>query len=156
MKKLSMVFLGLATITLVTGCGGNGSEKTLVCTNTDKSVDGMEIGSTVSMTFKKDKMNHIKMDVSTRLTGDEAKDMWSAFVESMDSQTEATDKDGIKTKITKNEKNYEYILTLDVDVEKASKEDLETYGLSDLTSDNGTLEENKKSAEADGFTCKVK
>lgn len=154
-KKLSMVFLGLAAITLVTGCGSNDSEKTLVCKNSE-DMDGMTIGQTISMTFKGDELNRMKMDVSTKLTDDDAKENWDAFTELMDGQNEETKKDGITMKVTKDAKKYEYVVTVDVDIKKASKEDLDAYNLSDLTSDNGTLEDNKKEAEGNGFTCEVK
>lgn len=155
MKKLSMLFLGLATLTLVTGCGGNGSEKTLVCTNKDDS-DGMEIGQTISMTFKNDKMNRMKMDVNMKLTDDDAKEMWSTFTDAMDNQYKDSKKDGVSMKINKDDKKYEYTVTLDIDLAKAGKDALSDYGLGELDSDNGTLEDNKKEAESGGYTCKVK
>ncbi len=155
MKKFSMVCLGLAAITLVTGCGEQDKEKNLVCTMTQNE-DSMTVEQKISMTFKNDKMNHMVMDVTTKITDEDVKENWNAFTEVMDSENKTEEKEGISIKVNKDDENYEYKVTFDVDVEKANKTDLETYGLEDLTSDNGTLEENRKSAEADGFTCEVK
>lgn len=154
MKKLSMLCLGLVSIMLVTGCGSSNS-KTLVCKNTQKQ-DGVDIGTTVSMTFKNEKINRVKMDVSTRLTGDDAKDLWSTFVEAMDGQNEEVDKDGVSMKVSKDDKKYEYTVTLDVNLDKADKDALATYGLDELIGDDSKLEDVKKEAEKDDFTCEVK
>lgn len=155
MKKLSMVFLGVVAITLVaTGCGNAETEKTLVCSNTQNE-DGLTIEQVISMTFKNDKMNHMKMDVNTKVTDEDVKSNWEMFTQAMDGENQESEKDGISLKVTKDDQNYEYKVTVDVDVEKASKEDLKEQGLEDLADDNSTLEENKTSAEADGFTCRV-
>lgn len=149
-----MLCLGLVSIMLVTGCGSSNS-KTLVCKNTQKQ-DGVDIGTTVSMTFKNEKINRVKMDVSTRLTGDDAKDLWSTFVEAMDGQNEEVDKDGVSMKVSKDDKKYEYTVTLDVNLDKADKDALATYGLDELIGDDSKLEDVKKDAEKDDFTCEVK
>lgn len=154
MKKFSMMFLGLAFVTLLTGCGNQQTEKTLTCTSTEKET-GMSMEQTISMKFKNDKLNHMKVDVNTKITDDDIKENWEEFTKSMDSQNEETDQDGVSLKITKDDKKYEYKVTLDIDIEKASKEALEDYGFEDLVNDTSTLEENKKIAEDDGFTCSV-
>ena len=155
MKKLSMLCLGLVSIMLVTGCGSNSSSKTLVCTNTQKQ-DGVDIGTTISMTFKSEKINRVKMDVSTKLTGDDAKELWENFTKSMDGQYDEVDKDGVSMKVKKDDKKYEYTVTLDVNLDKASKDALATYNLDDLVGDDSKLEDVKKAAEKDDFTCTVK
>lgn len=154
MKKISVVFLGLISIILVTGCGAKQTEQKLVCTSVQNE-DGMSIEQVISMTFKNDKLNHMKMDVNTKITDEEVKENWAAFTESMDEQNVETDKNGVSLKVTKDEQNYEYKVTLDIDVQNASKEALEAQGFADLKDDDSTLEDNKKSAESDGFTCEV-
>lgn len=154
MKKISMVLFGLTAIVLVTGCGAQNTEQKLVCTSTEAE-DGMNIEQTISMTFKNDKLNHMTMDVNSKITDKDVKNNWDMFTQYMDEQNKETEKEGISLKVTKDDKNYEYKVTIDVDLEKADKEALETYELSDLLDDNSTLEDNKKSAESDGFTCKV-
>lgn len=150
-----MLCLGLVSIMLVTGCGSSNSSKTLVCKNTQKQ-DGVDIGTTISMTFKNEKINRVKMDVSTKFTGDDAKDLWSTFVEAMDSQNEEVNKDGVSMKVSKDDKKYEYTVTLDVNLDKADKDTLATYDLDDLVGDDSKLEDVKKEAEEDDFTCEVK
>ena len=95
------------------------------------------------------------MDVNTKITDDATKENWSLFTQSMDEQNVESDKDGVSLKVTKDDQNYEYKVTLDIDVEKASEEALKEHGFDGLKDDNSTLEDNKKSAEKDGFTCKV-
>ncbi len=154
MKKFVIVFLGLVAIVLVAGCGTKETKKKLVCTGTQKE-EGMSVEQVISMTFKNDKLNHMMMDVNTKITDDATKENWSLFTQSMDEQNVESDKDGVSLKVTKDDQNYEYKVTLDIDVEKASEEALKEHGFDGLKDDNSTLEDNKKSAEKDGFTCKV-
>ncbi len=155
MKKFVIVFLGLVAIVLVAGCGTKETEKKLVCTGTQKE-EGMSVEQVISMTFKNDKLNHMMMDVNTKITDDATKENWSLFTQSMDEQNVESDKDGVSLKVTKDDQNYEYKVTLDIDVEKASEEALKEHGFEGLKDDNSTLKDNKKSAEKDGFTCEVK
>ncbi len=155
MKKISMLFIGLVAIVLVTGCGTKETEKKLVCTSTQKE-EGMSVEQVISMTFKNDKLNRMTMDVNTKITDDEVKENWSLFTQSMDEQNKESDKDGVSLNVTKDDQNHEYKVTLDIDVEKASEEALKEHGFEGLRDDNSTLKDNKKSAEKDGFTCEVK
>lgn len=152
MKKMGMIFLGVAAIILVTSCGNKENE--LICTNT-QTEDGISVEQTISMTFKNDRINHVKMDVNSKINDEEVKKNWSAFTQAMDSQYEETKKDGVSLKVSKDDKKYEYKVTLDVDLDKADKDILKTYGLTDLSDDKSTLKDNKKTAESEGFTCKV-
>lgn len=155
MKKFGMLFFGLVAVVLVTGCGTKETNQKLVCTST-QSEEGMSVEQVISMTFKNDRINHMKMDVNTKITDDTIKENWAAFTESMDEQNVETDKDGVSLKVTKDDQNYEYKVTLDIDIQNASNEALEAQGFADLKDDNSTLEDNKKLAEKDGFTCEVK
>lgn len=155
MKKFGMLFLGLVAVVLVTGCGTKETNQKLVCTST-QSEEGMSVEQVISMTFKNDRINHMKMDVNTKITDDTIKENWAAFTESMDEQNVETDKDGVSLKVTKDDQNYEYKVTLDIDIQNASNEALEAQGFADLKDDNSTLEDNKKLAEKDGFVCEVK
>ncbi len=155
MKKFGMVFLGLIAILLITGCGTTKeTNQKLVCTST-QTEEGMDVEQVISMTFKNDKLSHMTMDVNTKITDEDVKANWSMFTETMDSQNKETDKDGVSLKVIKDDQNYEYKVTLDIDVKNASKEALKEQGFEDLSDDNSTLEDNKKSAEKDGFTCEI-
>lgn len=155
MKKISMMFLVLATILLVTGCGTTKETKQkLVCTST-QAEEGLNIEQVISVEFKNDKLNHMTIDVNSKITDEDVKANWSMFTESMDNDNKEIEADGFSLKVTKDDQNYEYKVTTDIDLEKANKDTLEKNGFGDLLEDNSTLEDNKKSAEKDGFTCEV-
>ena len=156
MKKISIVFLGLLIVLLITGCGvEQPKEQKLVCTNT-QSEDGIDIGQIISMTYKNDKLNHMIMEVNTKITDSKVQENWAEFKKSMDEQNQEFNKDGVSLKVATDDQNYEYKVTLDIDVENASEEVLKEQGFEDLKDDNSTLESSKENAEKDGFTCEVK
>ena len=156
MKKISVVFLGLLTVLLITGCGTEQpKEQKLVCTST-QSEDGIDASQVISMTYKNDKLNHMTMEVNTKITDSKVQENWDEFKKSMDEQNQEFDKDGVSLKVATDDQNYEYKVTLDIDVENASEEVLKEQGFEDLKDDNSTLESSKEDAEKDGFTCEVK
>ena len=155
MKKLSRIFLCFIAILLVTGCGIEDKEQKLVCTTTEKE-EGMDILETISMTYKNNKLNHMTMEVNTKITDPDIQNNWDLFIETMDKQNEEFTKDGISLTIDNNKETYEYKTTLDIDIEKASKEDLVEQGFSVLKDDDSTLESTKEEAEKDGATCEVR
>ena len=155
MKKISVVFLGLLTVLLITGCGvGESKEQKLVCTST-QSEDGIDASQVISMTYKNDKLNHMTMEVNTKITDSKVQENWDEFKKSMDEQNQEFNKDGVSLKVATDDQNYEYKVTLDIDVENASEEVLKEQGFEDLKDDNSTLESSKESAEKDGFTCEI-
>ena len=150
MKKISMIFLSLLVIVLITGCGTTEEkEQKLVCTTTE-SEDGMSIEQVISMTYKNDKLEHMTMEVNTTITDSTVKE------KAMDEDNEEFDKDGVSLKVNVNDQNYEYNTILDIDVENASEEVLNEQGFEDLKNDNSTLEDSKKAAEEDGAVCEIK
>ncbi len=156
MKKISMIFLSLVVIFIITGCGAIGKkEKKLVCTTTQDE-EGMNIEQVMSMTYKNDKLKYMTMEVNAKIKDSSIQDNWEEYKKMLDSESKTFDKEGISLKVNVNDKNYEYKVILDIDVEKVSEEDLEEQGLSGLKDDTNSLEENKKSAEEDGATCVVK
>ena len=159
MKKISMLFLSLLVIILITGCGTTEKkevkEQTLVCTTTESDED-MDIEQVISMTYKNDKVTQMKMEVNTKLNNLDIRENWEAFKKSMDENNEEFEKDGISLKVVVNDQNYEYNTILDIDVEKASEEDLKEQGFEGLKDDKSTLEESKESAEKDGAVCEIK
>ena len=155
MKKISMLFLCFAVILLVTGCGTEDKEQKLVCTTTEKE-EGMDILETISMTYKNNKLSHMTMEVNTKITDPDIQNNWELFTETMDEQNEEFTKDGISLKIENNKQNYEYTTTLDIDIAKASEEDLEEQGFSGLKDDDSTLESTKEEAEKDGAVCEIR
>ena len=156
MKKFNVVFLSLLIVLLITGCGASQpKEQKLVCTTT-QSEEGMDSEQVISMTYKNDKLNHMTMEVKTRITDSKVQENWDEFKKSMDEQNQEFNKDGVSLKVATDDQNYEYKVTLDIDVENASEEVLKEQGFEDLKDDNSTLESSKEDAEKDGFTCEVK
>ena len=151
-KKRNLIILGLASMTLLTGCG---KEETLVCTN-NQTQNGLSVDQEISMTFKNNKINLIKMVVDSKATDDSIKENWSVFAQAMDKQYKDKKEEGITLKLTNNDKDYTYKVALDVELDKVSEKSLAEYNLSSITKSNENLKDVQKSAEDDGFKCKVK
>ncbi len=155
MKKiLSILLMGVLVIGL-TGCGNEEKEQTLVCTTTETE-EGMSIEQVISMTYKNDKLNHMKMEVNTKITDSSVKENWEAFKQTLDENNQEFNKDGVSLKVERDDKNYEYNTILDIDVLNASEEILKEQGFEGLKEDNSTLEDIKESSEKDGATCIIK
>ncbi len=156
MKKVCMLILSLFVMVLFTGCGEVlEKEQKLVCTSTEND-DDMSTEQVISMTYKNDKLNHMTMEVNTKITNADAKEYWGHFKESMDEDNKEFNKDGVSLTVSYDDDNYEYKTVLDIDVLNASEEVLEEQGFEDLKEDNTTIEENKKLAEEDGAVCEIK
>lgn len=153
MKKISVIFLSLIAIVLVTGC--EDKEQMLVCTTTHNE-DGLVIEEVISMTFKNDKLKHMTMEVNTKIDDIDTQNNWEMFKQEMDKNNEEFSKDGVSLKVEKNDKNFEYNVSLDIDVENASEEVLKEQGFEGLKDDNSTLQDNKERAEKDGAICEIK
>lgn len=156
MKRFGMVFLSLLTIVLLAGCGSSQEkEQKLICT-INQNEEGMEAKQVISMNFKNDKLNHMTMEVTTKITDSEIQKNWEQFKEFMNEDNQEFDKDGIRLTVSSNDQNYEYTTSLDIDVENATEEALKEQGFEGLKDDKSTLEENKKEAEKDGAICEIK
>ncbi len=159
MKKiLSILLMGVLAIGL-TGCNlfeeKDAKEQTLICTTTESDED-MDIEQVITMTYRKDKLTQMKMEVNTKLNNSDVKENWEEFKKSMAENNQEYEKNGISLKAVIDDQNYEYDTILDIDVENVSKEDLKEQGFEGLKDDNSTLEETKTLAEKDGATCVVK
>ena len=159
MKKISILFLSLLFVGLITGCGTTNEEEvkeqTLVCTTTENDED-MDIEQVISMTYKNDKLKHMTMEVNTKITDSTVQENWEEYKKSMNENNQEYNKDGVILKVNVNDQNYEYNVILDIDVANASEEALKEQGFEGLKDDNSTLEDSKTDAEKDGATCIVK
>ena len=156
MKKIGPIFLSLLVLFLITGCGTTEEkEQELVCTTTETE-DGLSVEEVISMTYKNDKLKFMKLEVNTKITDSDIQKHWDAFKSSMDEQNQEFSKDGISLKVEKDDKNFEYNTILDIDIDKASEEDLTAQGFSGLKEDTSTLEISKEEAEKDGAVCEIK
>ena len=155
-NKIYTIILGLLTIVLITGCKTNEQiEQTLVCTTTENE-DGMDTLETISMTYKNNKLNHMKMEVDIKITDSTVKDNWEVFKSTMDEENKEFTKDGVSLKVSTDDQNYEYKTTLDIDVLNASEEILKEQGFDGLKDDTSTIESSKEDAEKDGAICEIK
>ena len=155
MKKISMLFLSLLVIVLVTGCGDvEDKEQKLVCTTTENE-EGMSIEQVISMTYKNEKLNHMAMEINTTITDSTIQDNWEDFKKSMDENNQEFNKDGVSLDVVVDNEHYKYNTIWNIDVTNASEEVLKEYGFEDIKNDNSTIEENKKLAEKDGATCEI-
>lgn len=160
MKKIKYLLIAAFSILLIAGCESNNvantniKEKTLTCTNSEED-SGLVMDEKVTIKFKNNKPYSIKMDLNTKVMDEEIKQYWDLFVQTLDEQYEEFEKtDGIEITKKSDDESYTYLLTLEVDVDKAKKDDLTTLNLEDITNSNSTYEDVKKEAEKDGFTCK--
>ncbi len=158
MKKISMIFLSLLVVVLITGCGiteeKEVKEQTLVCTTTENDED-IVTEEVISMTYKNDKLQHMTMEVNTTITDSAVKENWEAYKKEMNENNEEFNKDGVSLKVDVNDENYEYNTILDIDVINATEEALKEQGLEGIKDDTSTLEDSKEVAENDGAICVI-
>ncbi len=149
MKGLKTVFIVIIGLLCLTGCG----EKRLTCTH-EENDSGVKTNQKIEMKFKDDKVTAIKMSIDSKATDEEAKSSWNMVTSLLEAAYEEVDEEGLKVTFKNDEKNYSYNLTFDVDLAKVKEENLEKYDLDSIVDSTSSLEEVKKSAEEDGFTCK--
>lgn len=151
MKKFKLLLVVVMVAVLTTGCG----TKKLSC-SMDQSMMGLNMGLNVSFKFKNEKVNHLAMTITVKAENDTIKQGWSDAVASLNEQYKDESLEGIKLSTKNDDKNYTYTVTLDVDLNKAKKEDLKKYDLDDfydIAKEKTDIEEVKKSAESNGFKC---
>lgn len=146
LKKITILVIGLFCLT---GCG----EKTLTCTNTEED-SGIKMEQAITMTFKDDKISRVKMSIDTVALDDDIKENWTSITETLESQYEESEEDGVKFTITNDANNYRFNMTVDIDINKASDEALAEYNLDNIDTETATYDSVLADAEADGFVCK--
>ena len=152
MKILKMSLVSLAFILVLTACGSG--NKKLTCTQ-KASEDGFAMSTTITVEFNKEKPAKVKMVVKTSAESKEMKDAWGTMADLLKEGLGAeTSKPGISVNGKNDAKAYSYTITYDIDIAKASKEDLEEMDMDDVAGSNETYDSIKKSATSDGFTCK--
>ena len=139
------------SVLFITGCGN--SERTLTCTNSEED-SGLKMSQEVTMTFKDDKINYVKLSIDSEATNDTIIDNWDVFASMMGSQFEESNEDGVNLSTNNDVDNHIFNVSLEIDLEKANEDALSEYGLDDITDGNASYEDIRENAEADGFTCK--
>ena len=138
------------SVLFITGCG---NQKTLTCSMSEED-DGLSMNQELNVVYEEDKIANVRMSMDAKITDDQYQEYWDMFVSMMESQYEEKNADGIKVSTKSNDDNYTFNITLDVDLEKASADDLATYDLEDLADETATYEELKEQLEESGYTCK--
>ena len=151
MRGVKLFGILALSVLFITGCGN--SERTLTCTNSEED-SGLKMSQEVTMTFKDDKITYVKMSIDSEATDDNIIDNWDAFASMMESQFENSNEDGVNLSTDNDTNNHIFNVSLEIDLEKASDDALEEYGLDGITDGSTSYEETKEDAEADGFTCK--
>src|SRR5699024_9059599 len=110
------------------------------CTNSEED-SGLKMSQEITMTFKDDKINYLKMSIDNEATDDTIIDNWDMFASMMESQFEASDEDGVKLSTDNDSTNHIYNVSLEIDLEKASEDALKEYNLDGITDANATYED---------------
>ena len=146
------ILLGVSLLFLCGGCSIGGT-KELVCTNT-QSESGVKVFSTAAMSFKSNKIDHVKLSMDITPDSDLMKENWKLVEDAYNELYASVDKDGVKVSTNVDSANKKYTIIIESDPAKASKEDLEKYGMSDLAGAEDTYEQAKKYLESEGYSCK--
>ena len=145
-----MISVMLFSSFLLCGCG----EQSDVLTCSSKQIQsGLALIQTVEITFDGASVSKIVSTIDTTATGDSAKEQWDSLIERLEEEYPDVDTQGIRISKKNNEEDYNYKIIYDIDVNKASDEDLEKYDLSGLADFHGTYQDVKKQAEESGLTC---
>lgn len=150
MRGVKLFGILAISVLFITGCG---NQKTLTCSMSEED-DGLSMNQELNVVYEEDKIANVRMSMDAKITDDQYQEYWDMFVSMMESQYEEKNADGIKVSTKSNDDNYTFNITLDVDLEKASADDLATYDLEDLADETATYEELKEQLEESGYTCK--
>ena len=150
MRGVKLFGILAISVLFITGCG---NQKTLTCSMSEED-DGLSMNQELNVVYEEDKIANVRMSMDAKITDDQYQEYWDMFVSTMESQYEEKNADGIKVSTKSNDDNYTFNITLDVDLEKASADDLATYDLEDLADETATYEELKEQLEESGYTCK--
>ena len=150
MRGVKLFGILAISVLFITGCG---NQKTLTCSMSEED-DGLSMNQELNVVYEEDKIANVRMSMDAKITDDQYQEYWDMFVSMMESQYEEKNADGIKVSTKSNDDNYTLNITLDVDLEKASADDLATYDLEDLADETATYEELKDQLEESGYTCK--
>lgn len=145
------LILGASVILLCIGC--DGGERTLICTNT-QSEEGLKIASTVDMNFKKTYLNNLKFTMEISPESSSMENNWDFIVDAYNKKYAPLEKDGLKVSSSSDSANKKYTIVISADPKKATKEDLDEYGMGDLSGANESYSVVKKDLEDLGYICK--
>lgn len=137
---------------LCTGCSIGGG-KDLSCTYTESN-EGLNVKSTIDMHFESNVVNNVKFTMNISPESEDMKDNWSYVEAAYNDKYASIEKDGLKVSNNADSKNKIYTITIEANPQKATKEDLEKYGMGDLAGATDTYEIAKNGLEDEGYSCK--
>ena len=142
MKKVCSLFFAVLFLVTITGCGSS-SKSEITCSQ-------KEDDSNYSVTVKTDKNDKITFVKTSIEMPSETEEELNTIYEMMKTSADKMNKtDGVKYDVSK--KNLNLIVVVEVDLNKVSDEIKSELNLDEF---NTTGTEFRKSAEADGATCK--
>ena len=150
MKKIKYLVIALVALILITGCGK--SDK-LVCTMEEEST-GLKMSQTVTIDYNEDKIKGLSLAFAFKAVDDSIKSNWELFSSSLDSQFKTTSSDGIKVTTKNDAKKYTYSLNMQINLAKATEDELDEYDLAGIVDSTESRAEVKKYFEDEGYTCK--
>lgn len=149
-KKIMMISFVFFFCILLCGCG---EQKNVLTCSSQQVQSGLSLIQTIEITFDESSVSKVVSTIDTTATGDSAKEQWSTLIERLEEEYPDVDTEGIHISKKNNEEDYNYKIIYDIDVRKASDEDLEKYDLSGLADFHGTYRDVKEQAEESGLTC---
>ncbi len=139
---LSCLILGLF---LFTGCGS----KSLSCTRENNYSDEMIMNQSLNVSFKKDKVNKLSMDMDVKL-GESYDSFKDSLIESVESEfSKYSDQSGINYKTTKNDNGFNF--KVKVNFNKLSDEARKNL---DIVNYENSYDSVKLELEDSGYSCK--
>lgn len=142
MKKVCGLLFAVLFLVTITGCGSS-SKSEITCSQ-------KEDDSNYSVTVKTDKNDKITFVKTSIEMPSETEEELNAMYEMMKASADEMSKnEGVKYDVSKKDLNL--VMTIEVDLNKASDEIKKELSFDEF---NTTGAEFKKSAEADGATCK--
>ena len=148
MKKIVITSVIFMICFSLAGCGN----KDLLTCSLDLSDDGIQGKQKMMITFKDNTVSTLQMQVDVKITDDVSDEDWEDYVSNIDNTYPDTDAVGVQLTKENDPEKQTYLLTLDIDVNKANNEDVAKYGL-DLDNVVGNYSTVKEQVEKSGFTC---
>lgn len=149
MKKLFLLSFTFLLCLILSGCG---NKNELTCSITQKD-NGATMSQTVNVRFVETRVSNIKMTIHTQVSEVVSKNDWNNLINMLDEEYEEVNHTGFQLIKDNNDSDRTCNITMTVDINKASKDDLSEYGLDNLVDAQLTYDAVKEQMEKSGLTC---
>ena len=150
MRKIKYLVIAFAMMIVLSGCG----RKSLTCTLDEKD-DTLNTYQEMKMEFKKKQIKTLEMNFKFEATNEEIKNNWQLFSKTLDeSYSEYKSGKGINVTTNSDSNKYVYSISIKVDLDKATKDELQKMELGDILDSNDSIDKVKADMEENGYTCK--